>query len=506
MTINQEISILITEAAKALHQNEKLVLPVLAAKARKAAEALPNDASIVNASSIIARLADNQTFISRAEFSKLLNSFHTPSTKLGKVFEEELGAQKTSNVKTYQRSSNEGKSWDEEYSKLANPLLANALAGAFAEKPEERMYTSADSKKAQKACYASLLALGLEPRKVEIFAGRNGTLLCQASYETPKGVSHVLVPVEIQNDKVIPPSMFLTNAGFEDLTDQNVIDHINKTAGKSFRVNSERLLEIIQQVKTGSENATSEVELAVIKMASSKSAQILDPSQCLYGEIIEPSAELTNPEGKNPDEYKFAEKLAQPDGIARFMYGDKVVEAGRSVILRKLAEFGYKTTQVRVLESDENKIFYSVAIGNSTGLRIPLDVVGSSVMPPKVVIADGGVTAFSKGAIDAIVKAGVGDRRALAAASPCYDMKPSELVKVVKESVAEGNYLRAEEAMNVLGEIDPSAQKIAMAHFMMMLSGSKDTEGYANMEKVASTKIKDTPYMMNYKIFFPEGV
>jgi hypothetical protein len=127
-------------------------------------------------------------------------------------------------------------------------------------------------------------------------------------------------------------------------------------------------------------------------------------------------------------------------------------------------------------------------------------------MPPKVVIADGGVTAFSKGAIDAIVKAGVGDRRALAAASPCYDMKPSELVKVVKESVAEGNYLRAEEAMNVLGEIDPSAQKIAMAHFMMMLSGSKDTEGYANMEKVASTKIKDTPYMMNYKIFFPEGV
>jgi hypothetical protein len=150
-----------------------------------------------------------------------------------------------------------------------------------------------------------------------------------------------------------------------------------------------------------------------------------------------------------------------------------------------------------------------VAIGTGTGLNVPVDVVGNMVSPPRIVFADGMVTAFSKEAISQVVKAGTGgNKRALATASPCYDMKPSELLDVVKESVAEGNFVRAEEAINVLGEVDPHAQRVAIAHMMMNITpeaGKEPTKEMIEMQRVAAQPIKDTPMFMSYKIFFPEG-
>jgi hypothetical protein len=130
------------------------------------------------------------------------------------------------------------------------------------------------------------------------------------------------------------------------------------------------------------------------------------------------------------------------------------------------------------------------------------------VLPPKVVFADGFVTGFSKEAISEVIKEGTGgNKRALATASPCYGMKPSELLDVVKESVNEGNFIRAEDAINVLGEIDRHAQKVAIAYMMTHIyePGAEPTDDMAEMQRVANQKVIDTPQFMTHKIFFPEG-
>ena len=128
--------------------------------------------------------------------------------------------------------------------------------------------------------------------------------------------------------------------------------------------------------------------------------------------------------------------MNKPDGIARFVHGDRVIEAARSAVVRKLADIGYKSVQVRVGDVDEKRVVFAVAIGNSTGIRVPVEITGNMAMPPKVIIADGALCAFNKASVDSLVKsANGGDRRALAAASPAYDLKPSELVDIVKKAI-----------------------------------------------------------------------
>jgi hypothetical protein len=250
--------------------------------------------------------------------------------------------------------------------------------------------------------------------------------------------------------------------------------------------------------------------MAAIKVASVKGTPAMDQNSILYASLEDVKKDVQLPTFTPTKDTKFAETLSKPEGVARFIHGDRVVEAGRSMLVRKFAELGYNNVQIKVASVQKEKILYAVAIGTGTGLNVPVDVVGTMVAPPKIVFADGMVTAFSKEAISQVVREGTGgNKRALATASPCYDMKPSELLDVVKQSVAEGNFIRAEEAINVLGEVDPHAQRVAIAHMMMNITNEVGKDGpkkeMAEMQRIASQPIKDTPMFMSYKIFFPEG-
>lgn len=497
-----ELFDLINKTAQTLHSNEKLVLPLLAVKARKAAQALPTDIAISGASQVLTKMASTQSFISRAEFDKILNTFHNTTTKLNEVFAEELDKKSKDKPKTFERSENENKSIDKDYEKLANPVLSNALEGLFEGK--SKIYSKEDAQKAEKACMAQLMSIGFEPNKVDVFAGKDNIIICQAVYETPKGKANVLVPVELVNGKALLPNMFLNKEGFVEITEENVDEHIAHVAGKSFKVDGKKLLEAVCEIVHGKKEPINEVELALIKLKGD-SGQILDPSNSLYTEIIEPNQE----DVKLPvseDEETFASKLSKSEGIAKFIHGDRIVEAGRSVILRKLAEFGYRNCQIKVSDVEESKIFYSVGIGSGTGFKIFVEASNNMALPPKVIIADGKVYGFNKAAIDGLVKEGKGgDRRAYATASRSYGLKPSELVEIVKDSVKEGNLLKAEDAINVLSETDPAAHKIALAHFMMGIYEPGESPNDKSMRKIVEQPVKDVPQFMSYKIFFPEG-
>jgi hypothetical protein len=504
----QEIQRLITQAAKVVEANEKIALPIMAAKARREAQANPTDVPLINASQVLTKMAEDKTFISKDELRGIVDRFSATHSKLSSVFSDELGKQAERRPAVFQRDANEGVALDRDYAKFSDPVLANALNGAFAKDPTEQLYSQADAERAQRAAYAQLLGIGIKPDALKTFAGRKDIIIVQASHDTPRGQSHVLIPVELREGKAVLPELFFSSSGFESLDKRAYVDQVKMTAGKSFRVDGHKLLDVLEQVKNGADDSINEVEMAAIKIASEQGTPAMDPNSILYAKIDDENPDVQLPKVASTQDSKFAETLGKPDGVARFVHGDRVVEAGRSMLVRKFAEIGYRNVQVKVEDVDEDKVFYAVAIGTGTGLKVPVEVAGNLVVPPKIVFANDMVTAFSKEAISEVIATGTGgNKRALATASPCYDMKPTELLDVVKESVAEGNFIRAEDAINVLGEVDPHAQRIAIAHMMTHIGelGQKPDEDLTEMQRIASEPVKDTPMFMSYKIFFPEG-
>lgn len=504
----QDISSLITKAASAIEANEQLALPVLAAKARREAHARPTDVPLINASQVLTKMASDKMFISRSELASIVERMGASHSKLSQVFADELGKRAEPKPHTFVRESNEGQPLDRDYKRFADPLLANALSGAFDKNPTERLYSTADAQRAQRAAYAQLIGIGCPPKEIKTFAGRKDIIICQAIHETPVGNANVLIPVELIEGKATLPQVFFSPSGFEDFEKEAYESNVRKVAGKGFRVDGAKLLDVLEQVKKGESSIVNEVELAAIKIASEQGSPSIDPNAIYYAELVDPKADVELPKMPVTEESKFAETLGKPEGIAKFIHGDKIVEAGRALVVRKFAEFGYKGVQVKVAEVEQDKVYYAVAVGAGTGFEVPVEISDGRVAEPQIAVADGIVTAFTKDSISQVIKSGTGgNRRALAAATPCYALKPTELLDIVQKSVSEGNYTRAEEAINALGEIDPNAQKVAIAHLMSNIyePGQSPAEEMAARQSVAKQTVRDTPQFMTNKIFFPEG-
>jgi hypothetical protein len=504
-----EIAAAVDKATDAVKASEKLPVPILAAKARKAAQSHPEDIGLITASQVLTKMANNQMFITRADFNRVYEKLHTPHTKLAELFSEELGRKPLQGPQVFHRASNESVSLDRDYERVADPLLTNALKAAFDGSNEDKLYSPVDAKKAQRSCLAELVALGVEPKRIDTFAGRNDLIFCKAVYETPNGQSHVLVPIELRQDKALLPTMFLSQNGFADLNKEALEDHIKTTAGQSYRVDGEKLIEVLSTAKNGIKKIASDVELAAMKIKAERDAPPHDPNSILYTKIDDPTqSELELPEVcQDPEQISFAERLNSPGGIAKFIHSDRVVESGRSMLVRKMGELGYRNAQVRVADVEDNSIIFAVAIGTNTGFKVPVKVHDNMVIPPTIFIADGELGALSKRSIDELVKAGTTDKKMLSKASPMYGLKPSELVQIVKDSVNEGNLPKAEDAIKVLGGIDRQAERVAIAILMQAISetGKDPAKEHEEMTRVANQPVNDVPQMMTYKVFFPEG-
>jgi hypothetical protein len=486
MTIDEtKLAQEIKNVVAVVHANEKFPVPVLAVKAAKAAQENPHDASLVTASNVLRKMAsDNRMFISRQELNKLYDQLHSPNTKLAEVFAEELDRNPLPTPKVFQRSSFENEDLSRDYQKIGDPLLLNALEAAFSDSKEAKLYSNATAVSAEKSCVAELSAQGLPPKKVSIFAGQSDVIVCQASYDTPKGESHVLVPVEIKDGHALLPTMFLSQAGFMDLERSKLENHIASTGGKSYKIDGQKLLEVLAVAKNGAIETVDEVELAAIQVRAQRETPHTT-NGILYQQIDSPEADVAIPEMPKTAEHEaFAKRLASPKGVAQHVFGERVVAAGENMLRRKMATFGFSHPQIAVSAVDENTLLYSVAVDHSAAFKVPVKVqkfdgLGLQVMEPTVAIASGNMSDFSRDGIVELLRTSQVDSRAIAETSPMYGMKPSDLMAQVREGIAEGNLLKAEDAIDVLGEVDPEAQKRAMA--LMFDSFNSD-----NLKKVAS--------------------
>lgn len=479
MTLDRDVVKAIEQAAKTLQAEEKFPVPVLAVRAAQAAQTYPHDAPLVTASNVLRKMAETKLFISRKELNSLYDQLYSPNTKLAQVFEVELARPALASATMIRRDSFEDVPLDFDYKNVANPLLSNALEAMFDGSKEERLYSSASAVSAEKSCLHELTAHGVAPKKVGVFAGRDDMIVCQATYETPKGQAHVLVPVELSEGKALLPAMFLSQAGFVGIDSKALSNHIASTAGHSFKVDGEKLLDILLAAKNGV-NDVDEVTMAVLAIKAKEEMPAFTENGILYQKVeAEDKGVQDVVLPKNAEEESFAKRLESGLGLANYAFGSSVVDAGKNMLLRKMASFGMKNVQISVADVDNDTIHYAININRSAGVKVPVKVVAGRIEQPTIAFAAGDVDSFTAEGIARLMSGDVVDSRMLAVASPMYGMKAGELMQIVRNAIADGNLHKAEDAIDVLGEVDVGAQKKAME--LLLESFNPDT-----LKKVAS--------------------
>lgn len=498
-----KVADIVKKTAQQIHDNEKFFVTQLATRAEMVAQAYPHDPTSVALANFLKQrsTASGAVFITRAELKSVYHKLYYPKNKIAEHFKDELDIVEKPRTNLMRRDPREGENLVEAaYKRCANSHLSEQLSAAF-EKKAHNTYTSEIAKDAQKACARELNLCGLLPKQVDVVAGQQDLLICRATYDTPKGHCHVLIPVEIKNSKALIPSFFLTTAGFVNLNAKFIKDHLYRTAGKTFQVDVQQLLTAISAAKNNEVNVKpmSDVERIVMKTAAAKETPATHAvNNIIYKEFnpIDPkSMDLETP--KLPDTEKFASRLSSNVGVAEFTFGQDAVNMGRGLIQQELKAAGHKSAQIAVSGVTDKSITYSVSIGGGFGFSVPVKIANKRPVAPSVIVLSGRVYEFSPMGINQLLTTADTDPIASAQASPLNTLKPSSLIDSVRDAMAAGNFAKAEEALHVLKTAgDAVAYQAGYVAFVEGLSGrAMKKEAAAKSKCTAPVKTQTSKYV-----------
>jgi hypothetical protein len=449
--LDQNLQKIILKTAKAIYDGEEFLTTYLAAKAHQAAQENPYDSTLVGLSNFLNKKANagQSLFVTRAELKDVYNKLYTNQTKTAQYFAKELGIHHEVHERPMLRDPNEGRSITvEAFQQNGNSFLAEQLSSVL-NKEAPKQYSTEIASRAAAICHRQLVASGAEPKHVAVAAGNSDLLLCQASFETPKGQSHVIVPVEVRNNQPMIPNKFLSTAGFVDLNPGFLKEHLLSTAGKSYKIHADQLL---QKLSSSQEELRpmSEVEKIVMKTAIKSNGGLpLDSMNNIYHQQVDPAqTQLETP--VSPETAKFAERLGSDLGVAEFAHGSSTVESGRKMVLAELFNAGHRNAQVKVAGVSQDSINYAVSVGGKFGFNVPVKIKNRHVEKPKVVVAGGSIYGFDTQGISNLLASGDSDPTAVSLSSQAYGLNPTELVNTVRQALAEDNMLKAEDALQVL--------------------------------------------------------
>lgn len=481
---------LIGSIAKMVDNSEKIALPIITVRLQKMAELHPYDQTILAMANVISSLSEKKNFISRAELKNLYDKFYSRNTKFAEYFKDEIG--EVNNLATPVFAPKNETPMVTDFGSVTDPVLVNALNAAFGNTAPLKTYSKEIEQKAKKVVASNLENWNLKASKLEVEAGNQHFMVVKADYDTPKGITSVLVPVEINKDKALDPSIFMANAGPQDLNHLNLKKYITSFAGSKLKVRANDIVDALTNATNG-QTEISDAELALTKLNASKE-NIGDLNQVigLTVENAPKNFEVNIP--KLAEAESFAAKFNNPVGVANFKFGTDKINLGRDIIARELVGFGIKNPQITIFSCDDSSVCYAISVnGGRTAFKVPVKFANNRVMNPDVMICNGSVMAFNKQSINKLFVTEASDHKVAAVTSPQYALKSSELVENVRAAVDEGNYSKAEDALNVLQQQgDEVAYKAAFTAYMDGLSMRKSassTESTCSMiVKNASSK------------------
>ncbi|CAN5951420.1 unnamed protein product [Sphagnum jensenii] len=371
----------------------------------------------------------NQLFITRAELKSLYNDFYTTATSFPYYFAEELGIEKTAEEVSSPTQT--------EFTPIDtyagnDQAFVSELTSLF--DPTATSYSKEAAKDAENIVAMECSYPGMVPT-VKTMEGNGTEIVVSASYTTPKGVATISVPVEISGKKASGmPSYFKGKDGRSHyLSRKSVANYIKSSFDK----------------------------------ASSYDAEVGAP---IYDVEIKQDPNAVN---------AFSLELETPMGVAQFEHGN-LVEAGRRIITAKMRQMGKRSAQVKVLDSSKEGITYGVGC-NGIAFKVPVKIESGKLMDPAIILCKGSIEQFDAAGVASLQKNQLTDSGVAAAVSPLFDVKPSDLVETVREAANEGNYVKAEDALNVLSESgDEKAYSTALAEYSAVLSGISMSEKKAH--------------------------
>lgn len=450
----------VSQAANALYGNEKFTTGVLAVKARKIAELNPHDSTSVAMYRFLESRAQNERelFISRSELKSVYNKLYTNNNKFGQYFKDELGLEKDTTKVQMKRDPGEGTPLVEDFKNHmgdnfdvnAYSALKENLESVLDRKPI-KSYSSKIAKLAQKTCARELNAHGLLPKNIEVVAGQSDVVICRATYDTPKGQSSLLIPVEIKHNIALSPDMFLNTSGFTRINNSAITGYLKATAGKLFKVNAERLLKDISKVKNAKAEPKNGVKAMLNKVASKRGSPMTDMNNIILQEVDPIHPDVMVPDVEVPEEVTtFAKSLTSNAGVAEFTFGKDAINAARQLILFEMKQAGFKNPQVVIASSDEGSVTYAVSINSGYGFKASVKFADKKPVMPSIIVSNGNVYRFNANGIGKLIANGDSDSRAVAQTSPLYNEKASEIVNRIRAYVNNREFDKAADAVNVL--------------------------------------------------------
>lgn len=457
---------------KTIEDNEKLATPILAAKLARCLETYPGDQTIGSMARVIGKMADNKTFyICKADLRNLYHKLHSRNTKFAELFQDELGT--VAPLPTPTIMPRDEATQVNPY-EVGDQVLSNALDSVFDPQLPVKMYSQVLANKAQSSVISTLDSWNLTPNSIAVDAGSDKFIIIKANYETPKGITSLYVPVEIHNNKIMAGSVFMGNAGPQELNHTNIKTYLTTFAGNKTKVTGAGMLAVL--TRAASENReVSDAEIALTKLNATRQGK----SEFFQNQIIgQKVTTASRPDVELPkyDEFaSFEKSFTSPSGVANFQFGADKVKIAREHIVRELISYGHKNPQVVVTGNDENTIFYGVSLDAGTvGFTVPVKLANGKISNPNLMLCNGSVASFSKDGINTLYVNNQSDYKVAAAASPQFGLKSADLITNIKDALIDGNHAKAEDALNVLANMgDEKAYAYGFHAFITGLSGDK---------------------------------
>lgn len=488
-----KIQQLVSALAKYVESNEKLATPILAVKLAKCAATYPHDQTIGMIARVINDMADNNTlFIRKAEFKDLAKRFYSYNSKFAEFFQNELGeVLPEPNITIYRRDE----------SVQANPyhvgdqVLANALESAFDKHLPLKMYSQPTADKALKSVSNILEAWNLSPSTLTVDAGNDKFIIIKANYDTPKGITSFYVPVEVHDKNIVEASVFVGNTGPQELNHTTIKTYLTSLAGSKLKMGASNILGVLTKAAT-EHREVSDAELALTRLTAQRQGK----SDFFEGAIVgQKIAEASRQDVQLPqlEEAKtFQDKFNSVQGLAAWQFGMDTVNIARNHIVRQLATFGHKNSQVVVTGHDAHTLFFGISIDTGkTAFTVPVKITNGKLVKPTVMLCSGSVASFDQSGVNQFVTDRRLDNKVAAAASTMSSFKPSEIIDDLRQAVIDNNYEKAEDALNVLANSgDTKAYATGFQLYMHSLAGHKPIESKcAHIIKSAKTTVSEFP-------------
>jgi len=464
---------LVGSLAKSLEDNERVATPLLATKLARACEAYPGDQTIGSMSRVISAMVENNNvFIRKADLKALANKLYSRNSKFAELFKDELGL--TSHLPTPKVMERDDAKTISSY-EVADGVLANALNSVFDKSIPVKMYSQKLANQALRSVSSSLDAWNLKPVFLTVDDGNEKFLVIKADYETPKGLTSLFIPVETPNDKIVEASVFMGNVGPQELNHTAIKSYLTNYAGSKLKINGTSILSVL--TTAASENReVSDAEIALTKLTASRQGKSDFFQNSIIGQKVAEEARPDVQLDKSDEFISFEEKFTSAQGQASWHFGADKVKIARDSILRELVSYGHKNPQVVLSKSDHQTVFYNVSLdAGRVGFVVPVKIAGGKVMAPSIMLCNGSVNSFNREGINALYVKNHSDFRAAAGASSFSGQKPSEVLNNLRVALAEENYLKAEDALNVLAHCgDAKAHAMGMHIYLNGLSAKKE--------------------------------